>query len=96
MPTNILLYKIRTREGLKRGMPAILLGGTPIFLTAVYITVIDNGWSKWIYLLFALLLWNGLKFLIIGPWSLVILPQTKQGSAGRTDTAALTECGQVQ
>lgn len=77
MPTNILLDKIRTREGLKWGVPAMLLGAAYIFLAAVCITLIDQGWSKWLYLLFALLLWNGLKFLFIGPWSLVLLARVR-------------------
>lgn len=81
MPTNILLDKIRTRQGLKWGVPAMLLGGVYIFLAAMCITLIDRGWSGWLYLLFALLLWNGLKFLLMGPWSLVLLTRVRAQEA---------------
>lgn len=81
MPTNILLDKIRTRRGFKWGVPAMLLGAAYVFLAAMCITLIDHGWSKWLYLLFALLLWNGLKFLIMGPWSLVLLARTRAREA---------------
>ncbi|ODA90842.1 hypothetical protein ATY41_07915 [Leifsonia xyli subsp. xyli] len=67
MPTNILLDKIRTRRGLKWAVPAMLLGGIHIFAAAMCATLIEHGWSKALYLLFLLLIWNGLKFLIMGP-----------------------------
>lgn len=73
MPTNILLDKIRTRRGLKWGIPAMLLGAAYIFAAATCTTLISHGWSQWLYLAFALLLWNGFKFLLMGPVSLVLL-----------------------
>lgn len=74
MPTNILLDKIRTRRGLKWGIPAMLvLGGGYIFAAAMCITLIRHGWHESLYLLFALQLWNGFKFLWIGPVSLGLL-----------------------
>lgn len=73
MPTNILLDKIRTRRGLKWGIPAMLVGAAYIFAAAMCITLIDHGWSPWLYLAFALLLWNGLTFLLMGPVSLFLL-----------------------
>nr|WP_082406516.1 sulfate permease [Microbacterium sp. No. 7] len=73
MPTNILLDKIRTREGLKWGVPAMLLGGVYLFAAAMCITLIDRGWHPALYLLFLLLVWNGLKFLLIGPVSVIML-----------------------
>ena len=81
MPTNILLDKIRTRQGLKWGIPAMLLGGIYVFAAAMCITLIEHGWSGWLYLLFALLLWNGLKFLFMGPWSLILLLRVRRQEA---------------
>lgn len=78
MPTNILLDKIRTRRGLKWGIPAMLiLGGGYIFAAAMCITLIRNGLHESLYLLFALLLWNGFKFLWIGPVSLALLVRAR-------------------
>lgn len=73
MPTNILLDKLRTRRGLKWGVPAMALGAAYIFAAAMCTTLIDRGASEWLYLAFGLLLWNGLKFLVFGPLSLVLL-----------------------
>lgn len=77
MPTNILLDKIRTREGLKWGVPAMLLGVVYLFAAAMCITLIDRGWHPALYLLFLLLVWNGLKFLWIGPVSLYLLARAR-------------------
>lgn len=77
MPTNILLDKIRTRKGLKWGVPAMILGGVYLFAAAMCITLIDRGWHPALYLLFFLLVWNGLKFLWIGPVSLCLLARSR-------------------
>lgn len=78
MPTNILLDKIRTRRGLKWGIPVtLILGGGYIFAAAMCITLIRHGWHESLYLLFALLLWNGFKFLWIGPISLALLTRAR-------------------
>ena len=77
MPTNILLDKIRTRRGLKWGVPAMLLGGIYLFAAAYCATLIGHGWSGWFYLVFFLLLWNGLKFILMGPISVVLLARAR-------------------
>ena len=77
MPTNFLLDKLRTRRGLKWGVPAMLLGAAYIFTAAMCITLIEHGWSQWLYFAFVLLLWNGLKFIIFGPWSLLLLARAR-------------------
>ncbi|MDO5676168.1 MAG: sulfate permease [Propionibacteriaceae bacterium] len=93
MPTNVLLDKIRNRRGLKWGIPAMFLGGAYIFLAAVCITLIDQGWNKALYLLFLLLLWNGLKFLWIGPVRLVLLVRVRaqEARARKRNSAAPVE-----
>lgn len=77
MPTNILLDKIRTRRGLKWGVPAMLLGGIYLFAAAYCATLIGHGWSGWFYMVFFLLLWNGLKFILMGPISVVLLARAR-------------------
>lgn len=73
MPTNILLDLIRTRLGLKWGVPAMLLA-TPYLLTAsIFTNLVADGGPGWLNLLVLLLVWNALKFVAIGPVSVVNL-----------------------
>lgn len=77
MPTNILLDAIRTRRGLKWGIPAMLLA-VPYLLTAsICTTLIADGAPGWLNVLVLLCLWNAMKFIIIGPVSLVLLIRTR-------------------
>lgn len=71
-PTNILLDAIRTRRGLKWGLPAMVLALPYLVGAAVCIAVIEHGGSG-LHLLVLLLVWNALKFLAIGPISLLLL-----------------------
>ncbi len=77
MPTNILLDRLRTRRGLKWGVPAMGLGIAYFLVAAASITLIYGGWSPWLYLVFALSLWNALKFLLFGPISLLLLARAR-------------------
>jgi hypothetical protein len=73
MPTNILLDALRTRRGLKWGVPAMLLAG-PYLLSAWLLTAwLANGGPGWLNLLVLLFIWNALKFLVNGPVTLVVL-----------------------
>lgn len=93
MPTNILLDKLRTRRGLKWGIPAMLLGVVYLLIAVTCTELIEQGWTKWLYLVFFLALWNALKFLFFGPWSLVLLVRVRRQEA-RTgqgkDTSSLS------
>ena len=71
MPTNILLDAIRTRRGLKWGVPAILLAAS------TFTTLIANGGPGWLNLLVLLCLWNTMKFIIMGPVSLILLARIR-------------------
>lgn len=73
MPTNILLDALRTRRGLKWGMPAMLIAA-PYLLGAWLLTVwIADGGPGWLNLLVLLFVWNALKFLVNGPITLIVL-----------------------
>ena len=73
MPTNILLDVLRTRRGLKWGVPAMLL--SVVYFTIAYwcTTLIDGGAPGWLHLIVLLCIYNAFKFLIYGPISLVRL-----------------------
>lgn len=77
MPTNVALDAIRTRRGLKWGVPAMLLA-VPYLLAASICTglIADDG-QGWLNLLVLLFIWNALKFLIMGPVSLVLLVRAR-------------------
>lgn len=73
MPTNILLDALRTRRGLKWGMPAMLIAA-PYLLGAWLLTVwIADGGPGWLNLLVLLFIWNALKFLVNGPITLILV-----------------------
>ena len=73
MPTAIVIDAINTRRGLKWGVPAMPLA-VPYALAATYCrTQIEAGGPGWLNLLVVLCLWNALKFVLIGPLSLLKL-----------------------
>lgn len=77
MPTNILLDTIRTRRGLKWGIPAMLLA-LPYLLTASICTnLIADGGPGWLNLLALLCIWNSMKLIFMGPVSVVLLIRTR-------------------
>lgn len=78
-PTNILLDAIRTRRGLKWGVPAMLLAGPYLLLASICTNSLADGGPGWLNLLVFLLCWNALKFLAIGPTSLVLLTRAQVG-----------------
>lgn len=78
MPTNILLDAIRTRRGLKWGVPAMLLAIPYLLAASVCTALIDAGASRWLYVVALVCIWNALKFIVIGPVSVVLLLQHKR------------------
>ncbi|WP_074045373.1 sulfate permease [Dermacoccus nishinomiyaensis] len=86
-PTNLLLNAIRTRRGLKWGVPAMLLAVPYLCAAAICTTIINDGGPGWFHLLVLLFIWNALKMLWIGPVSLVYLVRCRrQEHVGAADT----------
>ena len=84
MPTNILLDLIRTRRGLKWGIPAMLFAAPYLLTASICTSIIEDGGPGWLNLLVLLLIWNALKFIWIGPVSLVLLVRVRiQEAAAR-------------
>ncbi len=77
MPTNILLDAIRTRRGLKWGVPAMLLAIPYLFAASICTALIDGGASRWLYVVALVCIWNALKFFVIGPVSAVLIMRIK-------------------
>lgn len=76
MPTNILLDAIRTRRGLKWGVPAMLLAIPYLVAASICTALIDGGASRWLYVVALVCIWNALKFIAIGPICVGLLVQT--------------------
>ena len=76
MPSNILLDLIRTRKGLKWGVPAMLLAGPYQAIAFWCTTLIENGGPGWLHLVVLLCIWNALKMMAIGPVSVVLVVMT--------------------
>lgn len=97
MPTNILLDSIRTRRGLKWGAPAILLAVPYLLAASICTNVIADGGPGWLNLLVLLFLWNSMKFIIMGPVSLILLARVRMREilTGRAERLATTRTGQA-
>jgi len=73
MPTNILLDAIRTRRGLKWGIPAMLVAAPYLLAASICTNLIADGGPGWLNILALLFIWNALKFTFIGPISVFLL-----------------------
>ncbi|GAB3536005.1 hypothetical protein GCM10027403_15220 [Arthrobacter tecti] len=73
MPTNVLLDAIRTRRGLKWGVPAMLLAVPYMYVAGILRVLIEDGRPGWLHVLVLLCVWNAMKFAIMGPVSFVLL-----------------------
>lgn len=77
MPSNILLDLIRTRNGLKWGVPAMLLAAPYLGVAAWCTNLIESGGPGWLHLVVLICIWNAFKMLWIGPVSVVLLVRAR-------------------
>ncbi|RCS79455.1 sulfate permease [Brachybacterium alimentarium] len=77
MPTNIVLDKVRTRRGLKWGVPVMLLAIPYLYLASLLIVIIRDGGPGWLNLVVLVAIWSALKMLWIGPVSLILLARVR-------------------
>jgi len=95
MPTDMVIGAINKRRGLKWGLPAMLCA-VPYALAAIYCRAqVEAGGPGWLNLLALLCLWNTLKFVVIGPISLLklIVVRVREAVARRRMTRALLADG---
>lgn len=85
MPTNRLLDAIRRRHNLKWGIPAMLLAVPYLLIASICTNAIDQGGPGWLHLVVLWSVWNAMKFVIMGPVSLVLLIRacTQEATAQR-------------
>ncbi len=77
MPTNVALDALRTRRGLKWGVPAMLLAVVYFYAASVMTTLIEVGGPEWLYFVMLVCIWNALKFIVHGPVSLIQLARVR-------------------
>jgi hypothetical protein len=77
MLTNVALDAIRTRRGLKWGVPAMLLAVPYLLAASICTNLIADGGPSWLNLIVLWGVWNAMKFLIMGPVSLVLLVRVR-------------------
>ena len=77
MPSNIVLDLLRTRQGLKWGLPAMLLAVPYVALAHWCTTIIGDGGPGWLHLVVLVCLWNSFKMVLFGPVSVVLLVRTR-------------------
>ena len=77
MPTNKIRDRVYTREGLKWGIPAMLLA-IPYFGIALWLAkIIETGAPGWLNIAVLICLWSGFKMLWLGPISLIKLARVR-------------------
>ncbi|MCG7433315.1 sulfate permease [Kocuria indica] len=77
VPSDRLLDTIRTRRGLKWGIPAMLVAVPYLLLANLCTTLLANGGPGWLNLVVLVCVWNSFKFLIAGPVSVVLLVRAR-------------------
>ncbi|MCA0437812.1 MAG: sulfate permease [Actinobacteria bacterium] len=82
MPTNRLLDTIRRRSNLKWGIPAILLAVPYLLIASICTTALADSAPGWLHLVVLWAVWNAMKFIIMGPVSLVLLARARIREAG--------------
>ena len=76
-PTNLLLSRLRSRRGLKWGVPFTFLGAAYFLAAAMLTSWLQDGGPGWLNLFVLLAIGNGIKFIAFGPVSLILLARAR-------------------
>ena len=77
MPSNRLLAVIRTRRGLKWGLPAMLVAAPYLLVATICSSFVADGGPGWLHLVVLLGCWSALKFILMGPISVALLVRAR-------------------
>ncbi|EKU49567.1 hypothetical protein [Brevibacterium casei] len=91
MPTNVLLGAIRTRRGLKWGIPAMLLAMPYLLIANVCVELVEQGAPGGLRLVVLWAIRNMPKMLWLGPVSAALLIRTRirESVTARRERASL-------
>lgn len=93
-PSNIALDYLRTRSGLKWGVPAALvLVPAHLFAASLTTTVIERGAPGWLNIVVLVLIWDALKFAVMAPMSLLLLGRARIGELRSRPAARFVPMG---
>lgn len=82
MPTNRLLDAMRRRPNLGWGIPAMLLAVPYLLIASICTNALADGAPGWLHLVVLWAVWNAMKFIIMGPVSLILLLRARIREAG--------------
>lgn len=77
MITTRVIDRVRTREGLKWGVPAMLLAIPYLYLASLLAVIVRDGGPGWLNIFILISMWSALKTLWIGPISLILLARVR-------------------
>lgn len=93
-PTNLVLDAIRTRRGLRWGVPAMLLSAPFFGIMYLCIHQLQSGGPGWLNFVVLWAFWDAGKFVVMGPISLIMLARARIREAiarHRTRTVTVAE-----
>lgn len=98
MPTNRLLDAIRRRRNLKWGIPAMLLAVPYLLIASICTNALGQGAPGWLHLVVLWAVWNAMKFIVMGPVSLILLirARTQEAIARHRDRQAARDRSESQ
>lgn len=73
VPSNIVLDLIRRRRGLRWGIPAMLLAVPYLLIAVTAHGMVEDGGHGWWNLVVLWACWCALKFILMGPLSVILL-----------------------
>lgn len=93
-----LLDAIRRRRNLKWGIPAMLLAVPYLLIASICTNALADGAPGWLHLVVLWAVWNALKFIIMGPVSLILLirARTLEAIARHRNRQATRDSSQSQ
>lgn len=94
-PSNVMLDAIRSRRGLKWGIPAMFLAAPYLIGVSICTHALANDGPGWLNLIVLWASWNALKFLLMGPWSVVLLIRVRHEEAAQRSRARRQEANRA-
>jgi hypothetical protein len=76
-PTNLLIRRLRTRAGLRWGLPVVVVGYGYFYAAGGLLALIEAGHGDWLSLPAWVCIWNGMKLVFGGLFVTLKLPYVR-------------------